>query len=306
MSKFKCPECEEVMTVTEDKHECSSCDTTLTLDEAKTLFEDGKLVAIAEEVKEVDLKVNVSEHMDALLDGEELSEEFQKKAATIFEAAVNTKIQELAKSLKEGNEVILAEAREEIQEEMESKVDDYLDYVVTEWMTENELAIENGARTEITEGFIEGLHGLFETSFIDVPEDRFDVVTDLAEKVEELESKLDEKIETAIESDKKLSEAMSVMIFSEITKDLAETEVEKLKELAEGIEFTDVESYQEKLETLKESYFKKEDKTTETNLEEALIVETDSEVTSDSKKDKKSVQPESDLVSAALAHIRAN
>lgn len=300
MQKFKCPECEEVMTVTEDKHVCSSCDTTLTLDEATAKFEAGELIAIAEETKEVDLKVNVSEHMDALLDGEELSEEFQKKAATIFEAAVNSKIQELAESIKKQNEVILSEAREEIQEEMETKIDDYLDYVVTEWMSENELAIENGARTEIAEDFIEGLHGLFSESYIDVPEDRFDVVTDLAEKVEELEAKLDEKIELEIESKKKLDEAMAVMVFAEISEGLAETEVEKLKELADSVEFTNVEAYQEKLETIKESYFKKEDDTKETNLEEALIIETDSK---EDDKETKVTNPTEDLISAAIAHI---
>jgi len=253
MQKFKCPKCEEVMDITEDKHVCSACDTELSLDEATAKFEAGELVTIAEETKEVDLKVNVSEHMEALLDGEELSEEFQKKAATIFEAAVNAKIQELSESIKEKNKVSLSEARTEIQEEMESKIDDYLDYVVTEWMEENKLAIENGARTEITESFIDGLQDLFSESFIDVPEERFDVVTDLAEKVEELEAKLDEKVESEIDTKKKLDEALAVMIFSEVSKDLADTEVEKLKELAEGVEFSDVESFQEKLETLKES-----------------------------------------------------
>lgn len=299
MSKFKCPKCEDVMTVSEDKHSCPSCETELTLDEATAKFEAGELVIIAEETKEVDLKINVSEHMEALLDGEELSEEFQKKAATIFEAAVNAKIQELSESLKEKNEAVLAEARTEIQEDMEAKIDDYLDYVVTEWMKENELAIENGARTDITEGFIEGLHDLFSESFIDVPEERFDVVTDLAEKVEELEAKLDEKAEAEIEAKKKLDEAMSVMVFSQVSEGLAATEVEKLKELAEGVKFSDVESYQEKLETLKESYFKKEDETKETNLEEALIKETDESGSEDKKVPTVVVD---DLVSAALKH----
>lgn len=299
MSKFKCPKCEDVMTVSEDKHSCPSCETELTLDEATAKFEAGELVIIAEETKEVDLKINVSEHMEALLDGEDLSEEFQKKAATIFEAAVNAKIQELSESLKEKNEAVLAEARTEIQEDMEAKIDDYLDYVVTEWMKENELAIENGARTDITEGFIEGLHDLFSESFIDVPEERFDVVTDLAEKVEELEAKLDEKAEAEIEAKKKLDEAMSVMVFSQVSEGLAATEVEKLKELAEGVKFSDVESYQEKLETLKESYFKKEDETKETNLEEALIKETDESGSEDKKVPTVVVD---DLVSAALKH----
>lgn len=300
MQKFKCPECEEVMTITEDQHVCESCDTKLSLDEAKAKFEDGELVAITEEKKEVDLKVNVSEHMDALLDGEELSEEFQKKAATIFESAVNAKIQELSESIKIENETILAEARNVIAEEMESKIDDYLDYVVTEWMQENELAIENGARTEITENFIEDLKEVFENAYIDVPEERFDVVTDLAEKVEELEAKLDEKVETEIESKKKLTEAMSVMVFSQVSEGLADTEVEKLKELAEGLEFTDVESFQEKLETLKESYFKKKDDTKETNLEESFI----NEVDKDKSKDEKKTPVVNDLVNAALKHIK--
>jgi len=302
MQKFKCPKCEEVMDITEDKHVCSACDTELSLDEATAKFEAGELVTIAEETKEVDLKVNVSEHMEALLDGEELSEEFQKKAATIFEAAVNAKIQELSESIKEKNKVSLSEARTEIQEEMESKIDDYLDYVVTEWMEENKLAIENGARTEITESFIDGLQDLFSESFIDVPEERFDVVTDLAEKVEELEAKLDEKVESEIDTKKKLDEALAVMIFSEVSKDLADTEVEKLKELAEGVEFSDVESFQEKLETLKESYFKKEDDTKETSLEEALIIETDDK--DKSKKEVKAPAANDDLISAALKVLK--
>ena len=300
MTIYKCPKCEDKMEITEDQHVCSSCDTTLTLDEAQAKFEAGDLVVIAEETKEVDLKVNVSEHMEALLEGEELSEEFQKKAATIFEGAVNSKIQELAESIKKENENVLAEARTEIAEEMESKIDEYLDYVVTEWMKDNELAIENGARTEIVEGFIDGLQGLFSESYIDVPEERFDVVTDLAEKVEELEAKLDEKTIAEIEANKKLDEAMAVMIFSEISEGLADTEVEKLKELAEGIEFTDVATYQEKLVTIKESYFKKKSDTKETNLEEALLGETDDN--DDSKK--KEVSSDNALVNAALKHIR--
>ena len=304
MKKFKCPDCEEVMTIEEDTHVCSSCDTKITLDEAAIKFEAGELIAVTEETKEIDLKVNVSEHMDALLDGEDLSEEFQKKAATIFEGAVNSKIKELAESIKKENENVLAEARTEIQEEMESKIDDYLDYVVTEWMKENKLAIENGARTEMTEGFIDGLQTLFAESYIDVPDDRFDVITDLAEKVEELEGKLDIKVDEGILAKKNLDEAMAVMIFSEVSKDLAATEVEKFKELAEGTEYSDVESYQEKLETLKESYFKKEDDTKETSLEEALIVETDDE--EDSEKKVVPIVANDNLVSAALAHIRSN
>jgi len=309
---YKCPDCDSsTMELKEDVHVCPECQKSLTLDEAVELFDKGELIAISEEldtkeeIKDVDLKVNIAEDFKSLVDGEELSEEFQKKAATIFESVVNQKVaeingvfeQKLEKAQAE-SEKTLEEAKVEYQSELETKVDDYLDYVVTEWMEANELAIENGARTEITEGFIDGMKALFAEAYIDVPEDRFDVVGDLAEKVESLEKELDSKIDESIAAKKKLEESYSVMVFSEIVEGMADTEVEKFKEIAESVAFDDIESYQEKLTTLKENFFKKEI-TEDVEILEEVIVEDDKIDDVDDKKDTSTSYE--DAIRAALA-----
>lgn len=313
MTKYKCPDCDGVtMELNEDAHVCPECQKSLTLSEATELFDKGELIAITEEkeidIKEVELKVDITEDFSSIIDGEELSEEFQKKAATLFESAVNQKVSEIhavyeakIEKQKEESEAALEEAKEDYNTELETKVDDYLDYVVTEWMESNELAIENGARAEITEDFIDGLQDLFKENFIDVPEDRFDVVTDLAEKVESLEAELDKSIDDGIKGKKKLEESYQVMIFSEIVEGMADTEVEKFKEISESVAFDNIEGYTEKLTTLKESFFKKE-KTGDVDLNEEVIIEKDGEKVVEKKKDDKTPSSYDDSIRAALAN----
>lgn len=312
-TKYKCPDCDDVtMELSEDAHVCPKCQKSLTLSEATELFDAGDLIAITEakekDIEEVELKVDITEDFSSIVDGEELSEEFQKKAATLFESAVNQKVSEIhavyeakLEKQKEESEASLEEAKEEYNSELETKVDDYLEYVVNEWMEANELAIEGGVRTEITEDFIDGMKDLFKESYIDVPDDRFDVVADLAEKVESLEAELDKSIDDGIKGKKKLEESYQVMIFSEIVEGMADTEVEKFKEISESVAFDSIESYTEKLTTLKESFFKKES-TKEVDLNEEVIIEKDGEKVIDKKKDEKSPVSYDDSIRAALAN----
>ena len=196
------------------------------------------------------------EDVEAMLQGEELSEEFKNKAATIFEAAVTSKVvaivEEVEKELVEQFEI----AVEEIKEDLASKVDDYLNYMVEEWVKENQVAIETGLRAEIVEDFISGLRDLFAEHYIDIPEDKVDVVSEMAEKVSELEEQLNAQIGYGIELTKELNEQKKFEAIYTACEGLSQTQVEKLKSLAEGVEFTTEEEFSAKLETLKESYFK--------------------------------------------------
>ena len=194
------------------------------------------------------------EHLDALFTGEDLSEEFQEKAKTIFEAAINERADAVESELHEAYEVALTEAVDKLQQEITERLDDYLGYVVENWMKENELAVESGIRTEVAENFIAGLRDLFESSFIDVPEEKYDLVDGLATEVEELRSRLDEAVNDNIELGKDKTIADCALVFEEKTEGLLETEVERLRTLAEGIEFDGVEQFGEKLDTLIESY----------------------------------------------------
>jgi hypothetical protein len=198
------------------------------------------------------------EDVDALLQGEELSEEFKLKAATIFEAAVVARatpiIEEIEQELVEQFEIAI----EEVKNELASKVDDYLNYMVEEWMKDNQLAIESGLRAEIAEGFIEGLKDLFVEHYIDIPTEKVDVVEELANKLEETEAALNEQINKSIELTKELNEQKKIEAIYTACEGLTQTQVEKLKSLAEGIEFTTEEEFADKLDVLKESYFKAE------------------------------------------------
>lgn len=228
---------------------------------AEGLSEEEIAEAIAENFELVneeaapEYKVDMSEHVNALLEGEELSEEFKAKATTIFEAAVKQKMEEEIARLEEAYIATLNEKIEEIQESLTANVDDYLNYVVEQWVGENEIAIESGLRTELTEEFITGLKNLFEENYIDLPEQKVSVVEELSAKVEELEQKLNEEIETNVTLNKMLGESKRVESLNAITEGLTTTQAEKLKALAEGIEFTTLDQYQEKLMTLRESYF---------------------------------------------------
>ena len=215
--------------------------------------------AIAEnftfEEETVDYDVDMSEHVDALLAGENLSEEFKSKATTIFEAAVKTKLQEEIALLEQAYAETLEERVAEIQEQLASDVDDYLNYVVEQWMQDNELAIESGLRSELSEEFIAGLRNLFAEHYIDVPEDKVNLVEELASKVEELESKLDEEIERGISYAKALVESRKNEITHEVCEGLTTPQVEKIKSLAESVEFSTEDEYKTKLETIRENYF---------------------------------------------------
>lgn len=202
-----------------------------------------------------DIKVDVSEHIDALLSGETLSEEFKEKATTIFESAVKDAAAASIKKLDDVYGAALHETRVEIEEEISEKVNSYLDYIVEKWIDENEIAIEQNLKTEITEDFISGLRNLFLENYIDIPEDKVSVVEELANKITSLEERLNEEIETNISLKREINESRIYEAFVNVTDGLTDTQAERLKVLAEGIEYTSAEDYKNKLEILKSSYF---------------------------------------------------
>ena len=205
-------------------------------------------------MKKMMAKKNMKEDIDALLQGEDLSEEFVSKATTIFEAAVLSRVEQIAEEVEEQLQEQFELAVEELKEDFATKIDDYLNYMVEEWMTENELAIESGLRSEIVEDFIGGLKNLFAEHYIDIPEEKVDVVEEMATKVEELEEKLNEEIQKSIEYRKEINEHRRIQAVQAVCEGLTQTQVEKLKSLAEGVEFTSEEDFAEKLITLKEAY----------------------------------------------------
>lgn len=225
-------------------------------------------------VKKDALKEKMKEDMDALFSGEQLSEEFVQKASTIFEAAVLARAEEvIAEAEAELTEQFEA-AVEEIKEDLATKVDDYLNYMVEEWIKENEIAIEKGLRAEIVEDFIAGLKDLFEEHYIDIPAEKVDVVEELTAKVEELEEAYNQQVQSAIEMKKELNEHKKFEAIYAACEGLTQTQVEKLKSLAEGVEFTTDEEFATKLSTLKESYFKADVKVADSSdLDEVLVEE---------------------------------
>jgi len=199
---------------------------------------------------------NFESDIDALFaDDSTISEEFKSKATTIFEARVLDRVQQIQEQMETEYASMLEEAVEEIKSDLTEKVDDYLNYVVEQWLEQNEIAIETGLRSELTEEFIAGLRNLFAEHYINVPEDKVDLVEELASKVEELESKLDEEIERGIELNKALVESLKTEITYTVCEGLTDTQMEKIKSLAESVEFTTEEEYQEKLVTIRENYF---------------------------------------------------
>ena len=218
--------------------------------------EESKLKSEAVETR---LKtIDVSEHVEALMTGEgDLSEEFKRKAATVFEAAVKSKVRSEIERMEEDYKTELEENINTTKEELTEKVDTYLNYVVEEWMKENELAIERGLKGEIAEDFISGLKQLFEDHYVDVPDEKYDVLEAQSDKISELEEKLNEAIEQTIQLKKNNSGLVKEQVVSEVSSDLADTEIEKFKSLIEDVDYSDEESYREKLGTLKESYFPK-------------------------------------------------
>ena len=220
-----------------------------TTDEVVTEEETTEDEVVAED------KIDVEEDLNALIAGEELSEEFQEKARTIFEAAIRTKVTEMTESIKAQYEETLVEEVKAIKEELQDRLDSYLEYVADEWVSENELAIEHGLKTEMTESFLEGMKKLFEDHYVTIPEEKYDVIESMVDKLDEMESKLNEQIDKNVALNKRLAESTADVIFAEVTEGLAQTQRDKLATLAENVEFESENGYREKLETLKESYF---------------------------------------------------
>ena len=260
-------------------------------EEEETPMENKKL-------KKEDLEIDVKEDIEAIVNGEDLSEEFKTKASTIFEAAVsakvlsevNSRIDELETSYKKE----ITDAKEEHLSTVTEKVDGYLNYVSEEWMKENELAVEKGIRSELVEDFMTGLKNLFTEHYIDIPEEKVDLVDDLFEKVEELEQKLDESINTSVDIKKELAEYKKAETLREVSEDLADTEKEKLGKLADGIDFEDKSQYSEKLEVIKENYFPKQQ--SETITEELENTEEEQDIS-------ESVDPVMSKYASALTRL---
>ena len=223
-------------------------------DDEEDEVDEVKKEAIEKRVKEVD----VAEHVEALVNGEgDLSEEFKRKAGTVFEAAVKSKIRTEIVRLENEYEEKLKEDVQSATEEMTDKVDTYLNYVTEEWMKENELAIERGLKGEIAEDFISGLKQLFEDHYIDIPDEKYDVLEAQSEKISELEGKLSETIEKNVSLKDNNAKLVKEQVISEVSEDLADTEIEKFKSLIDDVDYSDEDSFREKLGTLKESYFPK-------------------------------------------------
>jgi len=211
--------------------------------------------ATEEEVVEEAPSIDIEEDLSALFGGEELSEEFQNKARTIFEAVVTAKVTAVQEEMAAQYEATLSEHLEEVKTELVERVDAYLEYVSEEWVTENKIEVEHGLKTEMTESFLQGMKGLFEDHYVHIPEEKYDVLENMVSKLDEMEARLNEQIESNISLNKRLGETTADGIFREVTEGLAVTQKEKLYALSEGVEFEGEDSYREKLVTLKESYF---------------------------------------------------
>ena len=248
---------EEEEVSSEDTIEEEEATTDEVVAEAETTEDE---VVSEEEVtteEEVVAEYDVQEDIDALIAGEELSEEFQEKARTIFEAAINAKVAQIKEQLVAENAEKFAEEVAAAKESLAERVDSYLEYVSDEWFEENSLAVEAGLKTEMTESFLSGMKGLFEEHYVTIPEEKYDVLESMVEKLDDMETKLNEQIEKNIALNGRLNESVADGILDEISEGLASTQKEKLASLSESVEFESEKSYREKLETLKESYFPK-------------------------------------------------
>ena len=208
-----------------------------------------------EEAEEAEEEFSVEEDVNALLEGEELSEEFQEKARTIFEAAIKAKVTEVKEQLQAQYEESLVEQVKSIKEELTERVDAYLEYVADEWIQENALAVEHGLKTEMTESFLSGMKQLFEDHYVSIPEDRYDVLESMVDKLDEMEEKLNEQIQRNVALNRRLAESVADVIFAEVAEGLALSQKDKLASLAENVEFESEADYREKLVTLRDSYF---------------------------------------------------
>ena len=221
-------------------------------------LEDSQEVVAEEPATEevtTEEKIDIEADVNALLGGEELSEEFKEKAKTVFEAALNSKVAELKEDLQASYDEKLAEEVETSKAALAERVDSYLEYVAEEWFVENELAIEHGLKTELTESFLSGMKSLFEENYVSIPEDKYDVLESMVEKLDDMETKLNEQIEKNVSLNGRLAESVADGILDSVSDGLASTQKEKLASLAESVEFESEDQYRGKLETLKESYF---------------------------------------------------
>ena len=243
-----------------------------TTDEVVSEEETSEEEVVAEE--EETIEYSVEDDINALVEGEELSEDFKAKAATIFEAAINSKVSGIKEQLVASYEEKLVEEVASIKEELKDRVDSYLEYVADEWIAENQLAVESGLKEEMTESFISGMKSLFEEHYVTIPEEKYDVIESMVDKLDEMEGKLNEQIEKNVALNKRLAESVSDVVFAEVTDGLAQTQKDKLAGLVENVEFESETAYREKLETLKESYFPT--KTAQRNKSENLTEETGS------------------------------
>ena len=209
----------------------------------------------SEKEDEMKEEFDIEEDVNALLSGEELSEEFQEKARIIFESAIKSKVAEIKEELQAQYEESLVEELVAIKEELTDRVDAYLEYVADEWVAENALAVEAGLKTEMTESFLQGMKGLFEDHYVTIPEDRYDVLESMVEKLDEMENKLNEQIHRNVALNRRLAESVTEVIFAEVSEGLALSQKDKLASLAENVEFDSESDYREKLVTLRESYF---------------------------------------------------
>jgi len=226
-----------------------------------------------EEVIEEEETYDVEADVQALLEGEELSEDFQNKARTIFETAIKTKVVEIKEELNESYAAALVEELDTIKTGLTERVDSYLEYVADEWLQENALAVEAGLKTEMTESFMEGMKSLFEEHYVTIPEEKYDVLNSMVDKLDEMENKLNEQIERNVALNSRLAESTADVIFADVAEGLADTQKEKLATLAENVEFESESDYREKVSTLKESYFPTKSstpKSTSENLSEEV------------------------------------
>jgi len=276
---------EESEEVEEDQEIVSEAETTEeeVVSEEETTEEEVVAEATDETEEEVqeetEAEFSVDEDVAALFSGEELSEEFQDKARTIFETAIKSKVEEVKEQIQVQYQAQLVEEVAAVKTELTERVDSYLEYVAQEWLDENQLAIENGLKTEMTESFINGMKGLFEDHYVSIPEEKYDVIESMVDKLDEMESKLNEQIDKNVALNRRLAESTADVIFAEVAEGLAVTQKEKLASLAENVEFDSEETYREKLVTLKNSYFSENATSAQRDAAETVVESTQEQTT---------------------------
>jgi hypothetical protein len=237
--------------------------------------EEGEEMEMKKEEYETEEEYDIEEDVNALLAGEDLSEEFQEKARTIFEAAIRSKVAEIKEELQSSYEETLIEEIETIKSDLVERVDAYLEYVSDEWVQENALAVEHGLKTEMTESFLSGMKQLFEDHYVTIPEDKYDVIESMVDNLDEMEEKLNEQIQKNVALNRRLAESVADVIFADISEGLALSQKDKLASLAENVEFDGEQNYREKLVTLRESYFPSRSSSAQIDDSETLSESTD-------------------------------